>query len=191
MKTKAAVVYEPGKRIEIDELDLDRPQDGEVLIRYLYAGLSCPRAGSLTGPVRLICIIGHPFSPATGPHALVPSRVSGVKRYSTTQERGAGDSLASGAGVRPWCVTPVSRFPKSRLIRVLRLTGGIPVSQINRRTVINRRNVAAGAGDPAARSPTRDREAEGNPSPPASAPKSSFGTHRPARTAPPGSRLVS
>ena len=39
MKTKAAVVYEPGKRIEIEELDLDRPRDGEVLIRYLYAGL--------------------------------------------------------------------------------------------------------------------------------------------------------
>ena len=43
MKTKAAVVYEPGKRIEIEELDLDRPKDGEVLIRYLYAGLSWPR----------------------------------------------------------------------------------------------------------------------------------------------------
>src|SRR5690242_14904762 len=39
MKTKAAVVYEPGKRIEIEELDLDGPKDGEVLIRYLYAGL--------------------------------------------------------------------------------------------------------------------------------------------------------
>ena len=26
MKTKAAVVYEPGKRIEIEELDLDRPR---------------------------------------------------------------------------------------------------------------------------------------------------------------------
>src|SRR5690348_16821072 len=31
MKTKAAVVYEPGKRIEIEELDLDGPKDGEVL----------------------------------------------------------------------------------------------------------------------------------------------------------------
>ncbi len=39
MKTKAAVVYEPGKRIEIEELELDQPQAGEVLIRYLYAGL--------------------------------------------------------------------------------------------------------------------------------------------------------
>ena len=26
MKTKAAVVYEPGKRIEIEELDLDGPR---------------------------------------------------------------------------------------------------------------------------------------------------------------------
>ena len=39
MKTTAAVVYEPGKRIEIEELDLDGPKDGEVLIRYTYAGL--------------------------------------------------------------------------------------------------------------------------------------------------------
>ena len=39
MKTKAAVVYEPGKRIEIEELDLDGPKDGEVLIRYTHAGL--------------------------------------------------------------------------------------------------------------------------------------------------------
>jgi alcohol dehydrogenase (nicotinoprotein) len=39
MKTQAAVVYEPGKRIEIEELDLDKPQDGEVLIRYTHAGL--------------------------------------------------------------------------------------------------------------------------------------------------------
>src|SRR6185437_1700052 len=38
MKTKAAVVYEPGKRIEIEELDLDGPKDGEVLIRYTHAG---------------------------------------------------------------------------------------------------------------------------------------------------------
>ena len=39
MKTKAAVVYEPGKRIEIEELDLDGPREGEVLIRYTHAGL--------------------------------------------------------------------------------------------------------------------------------------------------------
>jgi alcohol dehydrogenase (nicotinoprotein) len=40
MKTKAAVIYEqPSKRIEVEELDLDGPQAGEVLIRYTHAGL--------------------------------------------------------------------------------------------------------------------------------------------------------
>jgi len=39
MKTRAAVVHQPGKRIEIEELDLDGPRDGEVLIRYTHAGL--------------------------------------------------------------------------------------------------------------------------------------------------------
>src|SRR5260370_7231976 len=39
MKTKAAVVYEAGKRIEIEALDLAGPRDGEVLIRYTHAGL--------------------------------------------------------------------------------------------------------------------------------------------------------
>lgn len=34
MKTKAAVAYEPGKPVEIEELDLDGPQAGEVLIRH-------------------------------------------------------------------------------------------------------------------------------------------------------------
>src|SRR4051812_5863949 len=39
MKTKAAVVYEYGKPIEIEEIDLDGPGEGEVLIRYTHAGL--------------------------------------------------------------------------------------------------------------------------------------------------------
>jgi hypothetical protein len=63
---------------------------------------------------------------------------------------GTGPASGAGAGGHPWCVSPVSRFPKSRLIGVLRLTGGIPVpAPINRRTGINRGNVTAGAGDPA------------------------------------------
>src|SRR6266568_4950225 len=45
MKTKAAVVYEPGKRIEIEELDLDGPKDGEVLIRYTHAGVCRVKPG--------------------------------------------------------------------------------------------------------------------------------------------------
>ena len=61
MKTKAAVVYEPGKRIEIENFDLDRPQDGEVLIRYLYAGLCHSDIHVAHGDLeaRLPMVLGH------------------------------------------------------------------------------------------------------------------------------------
>lgn len=39
MKTKAAVLVEAGKPFEIMELELDGPREGEVLIRYVAAGL--------------------------------------------------------------------------------------------------------------------------------------------------------
>jgi threonine dehydrogenase-like Zn-dependent dehydrogenase len=39
VKTKAAVLTELHKPFEIIELDLDGPKDGEVLIRYVAAGL--------------------------------------------------------------------------------------------------------------------------------------------------------
>src|SRR6201982_34899 len=61
MKTKAAVVYEPGKRIEIEELDLDGPQAGEVLIRYTHAGLCHSDLHVISGdlPARLPMVLGH------------------------------------------------------------------------------------------------------------------------------------
>jgi alcohol dehydrogenase (nicotinoprotein) len=61
MKTKAAVVYEPGKRIEVDELELDGPREGEVLIRYLYAGLCHSDVHVAQGdlPARLPMVLGH------------------------------------------------------------------------------------------------------------------------------------
>jgi len=39
MKTRAAVLRDMGKDWEITELDLDPPRDGEVLIRFVAAGL--------------------------------------------------------------------------------------------------------------------------------------------------------
>ena len=39
MKTRAAVLHEVGKDFEVTELDLDPPKAGEVLIRYVAAGL--------------------------------------------------------------------------------------------------------------------------------------------------------
>ncbi len=61
MKTTAAVVYEPGKRIEIEELDLDGPRDGEVLIRYTHAGLCHSDLHVQTGDLeaRLPMVLGH------------------------------------------------------------------------------------------------------------------------------------
>jgi alcohol dehydrogenase (nicotinoprotein) len=61
MKTKAAVVHEVGKPIEVEELDLDGPRDGEVLIRYTYAGLCHSDVHIQHGdlPARLPMVLGH------------------------------------------------------------------------------------------------------------------------------------
>jgi NDMA-dependent alcohol dehydrogenase len=61
MKTKAAVVYEPGKPIEIEELDLDGPREGEVLIRYTHAGLCHSDVHVAHGDLeaRLPMVLGH------------------------------------------------------------------------------------------------------------------------------------
>jgi S-(hydroxymethyl)glutathione dehydrogenase/alcohol dehydrogenase len=61
MKTKAAVVYETGKPIEIEELELDGPKDGEVLIRYTHAGLCHSDIHIAHGDLeaRLPMVLGH------------------------------------------------------------------------------------------------------------------------------------
>ncbi|MHA3703808.1 NDMA-dependent alcohol dehydrogenase [Jatrophihabitans sp. YIM 134969] len=61
MKTKAAVVYEAGKPIEIEELELDGPKEGEVLIRYTHAGLCHSDIHIAHGDLeaRLPMVLGH------------------------------------------------------------------------------------------------------------------------------------
>ncbi len=61
MKTKAAVVYEAGKPIEIEELELDGPREGEVLIRYTHAGLCHSDVHVAHGDLeaRLPMVLGH------------------------------------------------------------------------------------------------------------------------------------
>jgi S-(hydroxymethyl)glutathione dehydrogenase/alcohol dehydrogenase len=61
MKTRAAVVFEPGKPIEIEELELDGPREGELLIRYTYAGLCHSDLHIAYGdlPARLPMVLGH------------------------------------------------------------------------------------------------------------------------------------
>jgi alcohol dehydrogenase (nicotinoprotein) len=61
MKTKAAVVTEPGKHIEVEELDLDGPGAGEVLIRYTHAGLCHSDLHIMHGDIdaRMPMVLGH------------------------------------------------------------------------------------------------------------------------------------
>ncbi len=62
MKTKAAVLYEHGKPLVIDELELDSPKEREVLIEYKAAGLCHTDLSLINGVARmspLPCVPGH------------------------------------------------------------------------------------------------------------------------------------
>jgi alcohol dehydrogenase (nicotinoprotein) len=61
VKTRAAVVFEPGKPIEIEELDLDGPREGELLIRYTHAGLCHSDLHIAHGDLaaRMPMVLGH------------------------------------------------------------------------------------------------------------------------------------
>jgi S-(hydroxymethyl)glutathione dehydrogenase/alcohol dehydrogenase len=61
MKTRAAVLRDMGKDWEITELELDPPKDGEVLIRFVAAGLCHSDDHLRTGdiPVRYPIVGGH------------------------------------------------------------------------------------------------------------------------------------
>ncbi len=49
MKTRAAVAWEAGKPLEIVEIDIDGPQDGEVMLRNVATGVCHTDAFTLTG----------------------------------------------------------------------------------------------------------------------------------------------
>ena len=61
MKTRAAVLRDMGRDWEIIELELDPPKDGEVLIRFVAAGLCHSDDHLRTGdiPVRYPIVGGH------------------------------------------------------------------------------------------------------------------------------------
>ncbi|MEU7811221.1 Zn-dependent alcohol dehydrogenase [Pseudonocardia sp. NPDC049154] len=61
MKTTAAVVHEAGKPLEIEELDLGGPQEGEILVRYTHAGLCHSDLHVMDGeiPGWLPMVLGH------------------------------------------------------------------------------------------------------------------------------------
>ncbi len=99
MKTKAAVVHEVGKPIDIVELDLDGPKDGEVLIRYTHAGLCHSDVHIQSGdlPGRLPMVLGHEGA------GIIEEVGPGVTRVK------AGDhvvcSFIPNCGVCHWCAT--------------------------------------------------------------------------------------
>jgi S-(hydroxymethyl)glutathione dehydrogenase/alcohol dehydrogenase len=99
VKTKAAVVYETGKPIEIVELDLDGPQAGEVLIRYTHAGLCHSDVHISHGDLeaRLPMVLGHEGA------GVIEEVGPGVTRV------GVGDhvvcSFIPNCGVCRWCAT--------------------------------------------------------------------------------------
>jgi S-(hydroxymethyl)glutathione dehydrogenase/alcohol dehydrogenase len=61
MKTTAAVVHEAGKPLEIEELDLAGPAEGEVLVRFTHAGLCHSDLHVLQGEIAgwLPMVLGH------------------------------------------------------------------------------------------------------------------------------------
>ena len=62
MKTKAAVAWEAGKPLSIEEIDLAGPKEGEVLVRLVATGVCHTDAYTLSGadPEGLFpSILGH------------------------------------------------------------------------------------------------------------------------------------
>jgi S-(hydroxymethyl)glutathione dehydrogenase/alcohol dehydrogenase len=114
MKTRAAVAWEAGKPLEIEEVDLDGPQDGEVLIRNVATGVCHTDAFTLTGE---------------DPEGIFPA-VLGHEGGSVVEEIGAGvTSVKPGDHVIP-LYTPecgecnFCTSGKTNLCQAIRVTQG-------------------------------------------------------------------
>ena len=62
MKTRAAVAWEAGKPLEVEDIDIDGPQEGEVMLRNVATGVCHTDAFTLTGedPEGIFpAILGH------------------------------------------------------------------------------------------------------------------------------------
>jgi S-(hydroxymethyl)glutathione dehydrogenase/alcohol dehydrogenase len=99
VKTRAAVLWEVGRDWEIEELDLDPPGPGEVLIRYTHAGLCHSDDHMRSGDIvpRLPIVGGHEGA------GIVEEVGPGVRRVKP------GDhvvcSFIPSCGVCRWCAT--------------------------------------------------------------------------------------
>ena len=114
MKTRAAVAWEVGKPLEIDELELAGPKEGEVLLRVVATGVCHTDAFTLSGE---------------DPEGIFPS-VLGHEGGAIVEEVGKGvTSLAPGDHVIP-LYTPECRqcnfctSGKTNLCQAIRATQG-------------------------------------------------------------------
>lgn len=114
MKTRAAIAFEPGKPLEIVELDLEGPKAGEVLVEIKATGVCHTDAFTLSG---------------RDPEGLFPT-VLGHEGAGVVREVGPGvTSLAAGDHVIP-LYTPECRecdfclHPKTNLCQKIRATQG-------------------------------------------------------------------
>jgi S-(hydroxymethyl)glutathione dehydrogenase/alcohol dehydrogenase len=62
MKARAAVAWEPGKPLEIEEIDVEGPREGEVLLKVVASGVCHTDAFTLSGEDpegAFPCVLGH------------------------------------------------------------------------------------------------------------------------------------
>ena len=61
MKIKAALVYEKGQPFVIEELELDEPKEGEILVKVVACGVCHTDEGAQFQaiPVPLPAVLGH------------------------------------------------------------------------------------------------------------------------------------
>jgi len=114
MKTRAAVAWEAGKPLEVEEIDIDGPQDGEVMLRNVATGVCHTDAFTLTGE---------------DPEGIFPA-VLGHEGGAIVEEIGAGgSSLKVGDHVIP-LYTPecgecnFCTSGKTNLCQAIRVTQG-------------------------------------------------------------------
>ena len=114
MKTRAAVAWEAGKALEVEEIDIEGPHDGEVLLRNVATGICHTDAFTLTGE---------------DPEGLFPA-VLGHEGGAVVEEVGAGvTSVKAGDHVIP-LYTPecgecnFCTSGKTNLCQAIRVTQG-------------------------------------------------------------------
>ena len=87
MRVKAAVLYGPGTKYQVEEVTLDPPKENEVLVRYAASGMchsdacgSCPS-----------CVTGHQNLCDLGNNLLSGRMADGTSRFRTA----SGDDCAT------------------------------------------------------------------------------------------------